>query len=92
MINNKKIGCIIQARVGSNRFPKKILQILENNKTILDYVIFQLKASKTLEKIILATTNLNQDNIFQNIADNQKLEFCQGNENDVLDRYYNCAK
>ena len=76
------IGCIIQARVGSNRFPKKILQILENNKTILDYVIFQLKASKTLEKIILATTNLNQDNIFQNIADNEKLEFFQGNENE----------
>ena len=92
MVNNKKIGCIIQARLGSNRFPKKILQTLENNNTILDYVIFQLKASKSLEKIILATTNLNQDNIFQNIADNQKLELFRGNENDVLDRYYNCAK
>ena len=92
MINYEKIGCIVQARLGSKRFPKKILQTLESNNTILDYVIFQLKASKYLKKIILATTDQNQDNLLQDIANDQKLELFRGNENDVLDRYYNCAK
>ena len=36
------IGCIIQARTGSNRLPKKILKKLDD-KTILDYVIQQTK-------------------------------------------------
>ena len=36
------IGCIIQARIGSERLPKKILKKLDE-KTVLDYVIEQTK-------------------------------------------------
>ena len=39
MLDKKLIGCIIQARLGSNRFPKKILQLLDENNTVLDYVL-----------------------------------------------------
>ena len=54
MLDKKLIGCIIQARLGSNRFPKKILQLLDENNTVLDYVLSQIKHSKFL-KIKLLT-------------------------------------
>lgn len=61
-------------------------------KPLLEHVIERLKASKNLEKIIVATT--------QNPADKPIIEFCErsnidcfiGSENDVLDRYYQTAK
>ena len=57
------IGCIIQARLGSTRLPKKIIQLLDKKFTVLDYVINQTINSKLLEKIIIATTNLEEDKI-----------------------------
>ena len=85
------IGCIIQARTGSNRLPKKILKKLDD-KTILDYVIQQTEKSKKIEKMILATTNLDEDNIIEDFCTEKNIECFRGSENDVLDRYYQCAK
>lgn len=92
MTNKRKIGCIIQARLGSNRFPKKILQLLDDKNTVLDYILSQLKHSNFLEEIILATTTQNHDNKIEEIANRKKLKSFRGSENDVLSRYYNCAK
>lgn len=86
------IGCIIQARMGSSRFPGKVMQKIDSNYTVIDYVIKQLKSAKKIEKILVATTNLTEDNV---ICDNllfQKIEFYRGSSEDVLDRYYQCAK
>ena len=86
------IGCIIQARMGSSRLPGKVMQKVDNNCTVIDYVIKQLKSSKKIEKILVATTNLTEDDV---ICDNllfQKIEFYRGSSEDVLDRYYQCAK
>ena len=57
------IGCIIQARVGSNRLPKKILKNLDKKYNVLDYVINQLKFSKKIDKIIIATTLSKDDDV-----------------------------
>ena len=86
------IGCIIQARMGSSRLLGKVMQKIDNNYTVIDYVIKQLKSSKKIEKILVATTNLTEDNV---ICDNllfQKIKFFRGSSEDVLDRYYQCAK
>ena len=40
------IGCIIQARTGSSRLSKKFLLEIEDKKTVLDFVILQLKNCK----------------------------------------------
>jgi len=92
MLDKKLIGCIIQARLGSNRFPKKILQLLDENNTVLDYVLSQIKHSKFLDEIILATTIETQDDKIEEIAVNKKIKSFRGSENDVLSRYYSCAK
>lgn len=57
------IGCIIQARMGSSRLPGKVIQKIDSTSMILDYVINQIKYSKRIEKIIVATTNLTEDDV-----------------------------
>jgi len=85
------IGCIIQARTGSERLPKKILKKLDE-KTVLDYVIEQTKHSKKIEKTIVATTNLAEDNIIEEFCEKRKIICFRGSINDLLDRHYQCAK
>jgi spore coat polysaccharide biosynthesis protein SpsF len=86
------IGCIIQARTNSKRLPKKILKNLDEKYNILEYVINQLKSSKKIDKIIIATTLSKQDEIIVNFAKKYNYEYFRGSENDVLDRFYQCAK
>ncbi len=86
------IGCIIQARTGSTRLPGKVMQKIDNTNMILDYVINQVRFSKRIEKIIVATTNLTEDNVICEHLASQKIEFFRGSSEDVLDRYYQCAK
>ena len=86
------IGCIIQARMGSSRLPGKVMQKIDNNYTVIDYVIKQLKSAKKIEKILVATTNLTEDDVICEHLSSQKIEFYRGSSEDVLDRYYQCAR
>ena len=86
------IGCIIQARMGSSRLPKKVMKKIDNDYTVLDYVIQQIKSSESIEKIIVATTILEQDNVIYDYLCSQKYEVFRGSSEDVLDRFYQCAK
>ena len=86
------IGCIVQARMGSSRLPKKVMEKIEKDFTILDYVIKQLKSSKNIEKIIVATTILKEDSIIFDYLFSHKCEVFRGSSEDVLDRFYQCAK
>ena len=86
------IGCIIQARMGSSRLPEKVLAKIDNKNPLLHFVLEQLKFSKFLDKIVVATTNLNEDNAIVKFLENQNIEFFRGSSDDVLDRYYQCAK
>jgi spore coat polysaccharide biosynthesis protein SpsF (cytidylyltransferase family) len=86
------ICCIIQARTGSTRLPKKVIQKIDNNLTVLDYVINQVKCSKKIEKIVVATTDLIEDDVICQHLDLHKIEYFRGSSEDVLDRFYQCAK
>ena len=65
---------------------------LDKKHTVLDYLINQLKHSKLLGKIIIATTNLEEDDVIVNFAKKNEIEYFRGESDDVLDRYYQCAK
>ena len=65
---------------------------LDKKYTVLDYLINQLKYSKLLGKIIIATTNLEGDDVIVNFAKKNEIEYFRGDPDDVLDRYYQCAK
>ena len=56
------ITAIVQARLGSTRFPNKILEKIQG-KTIIQILLERLSMSKKVDKIIVATTNLDQDDL-----------------------------
>jgi spore coat polysaccharide biosynthesis protein SpsF (cytidylyltransferase family) len=81
---------IIQARVGSKRFPNKILKKI-NNKTILETVINRLKKTVLKNNIIVATSKLKRDNEIQKLCDKNKIKCFKGSELDLVKRYYECV-
>jgi len=86
------IGCIIQARIGSSRLPRKVMEKLDQKNTVLYYVIKQLKHSKLLDNIVVATTCLEDNSIIEDFSYKMGIKCFRGDEEDVLDRYYQCAK
>lgn len=86
------IGCIIQARTGSSRLPGKAMKLLDKKNTILHYVVSQLQHSELLDDIVIATTDLEEDDVIAKFAQENEFKYFRGSEKDVLDRHYQCAK
>lgn len=78
--------------MGSSRLPGKVMMNLDGNNSVLYYVIKQVENSKLIEKIIIATTELKEDDIIVNLAKTMGVSYFRGDTNDVLDRYYQCAR
>ena len=87
-----KVGCIIQARMGSTRLPGKVMLNVEDQKPVLYFVIKQLQECKLIDKIIVATTTNEEDNQIANYSKNMGIDFFRGSSENVLDRHYQCAK
>lgn len=85
-----KIDAIVQARMGSTRLPGKVLKKL-NGITLLESLIQQLRHSKLLDRIIIATTTNPEDNEIFQFLEQSSIDVFQGSNLDVLDRYYRCA-
>lgn len=85
------ISIIIQARLGSSRLPGKILKKI-GDKSALEYLIDRLKKSRLAEQIIVATTNKKIDQKIVDVVKKLKINSFIGDELDVLNRYYECAK
>jgi len=85
------IGCIIQARVGSTRLPGKVNELIQG-KTILEHLIERLKKAKLVEKIVIAVPETEEDKQLEEVAKKYGVDFFQGSEEDVLERYVECAK
>ena len=86
------VGIIVQARTGSSRLPAKVMMKADDKLLMIDYVINQLKYSKLHDDIVIATTNLQQDDVIFNHANNQNISCFRGDEKNVLERHYECAK
>ena len=83
---------VIQTRMGSTRFPGKVMAKLNEKHKVLDYVINQLRFCKSIKNLIIATSYLEQDDVIVKYAKENDLEYFRGEPLDVLDRYYKCAK
>lgn len=81
---------MIQARVGSTRFPKKVLAKIEN-KPMIWHVIERVKRVKGIEQIILVTTRNKEDDVLLSIAKKCGIIGFKGDVNNVLSRFYQCA-
>ncbi|HHY74150.1 MAG TPA: NTP transferase domain-containing protein [Bacillus bacterium] len=81
---------IIQARMGSTRLPGKILKPL-GDSVVLDYVVSRCKQVKNVDKVIVATSTLPQDDAVEQWCLKNNVDCFRGSEEDVLARYYECA-
>ena len=86
-----KIIAITQARTGSTRFPNKIMNKI-GDETLLSIHINRIKKSKKINSIIIATTNKKNDNVIKQQADKLNVNCFRGDEDDVLDRFFQAAK
>ena len=86
------IGCIIQARTGSTRLPGKIMMPIDQNDTVLSFGIKQVKSCKKIDELVIATTDLPEDDIIVDYMNKLNIKYFRGSSKDVLDRYYQCAK
>lgn len=82
---------IMQARVGSSRLHAKVLKEL-CGKTVLEHDIERIRQAKTVDDIIIATTDKKEDSAIIDIANKCNTKSFKGSECDVLDRYYQAAK
>ena len=89
--NNLKATAIIQARIGSTRLPKKIFLPL-SGKPILWHVYQRVKKSKLIDNVIIATTDLPEDDLVEMFCIENKINYFRGSSDDVLSRYYFTAK
>jgi spore coat polysaccharide biosynthesis protein SpsF len=84
-----KIGIISQARMTSTRLPGKVLKKIDNI-SLLKYHVERLKWSKM--PIYIATTTNETDDPIIKFCEEEALNYYRGEENNVLSRYYGCAK
>jgi spore coat polysaccharide biosynthesis protein SpsF len=82
---------IIQARMGSSRLPGKILKPL-GNTVVLDYVVSRCEAIDGVDEVIVATSTLPVDDKVETWCKSHGVSCFRGSEEDVLARYYECAK
>lgn len=90
---DKNICVIIQARMGSTRLPGKVMK-KKFGKTILIHDLERIKRMETIDKIVVATTTLKEDDIIVNTVKgyDENIGIYRGSSEDVLDRYYKAAK
>ena len=81
---------MIQARMGSTRFPGKVLQPLAG-KTMIQFLLERLAQCRTLDQIMVVTTHRDVDDVLAAHVRELGHEVFRGSENDVLDRFYQAA-
>jgi len=85
-----RIVTIIQARMGSNRLPGKVLMNLAG-KTMLAWVVSRCRRARTIDQVTVATTTKQTDDIIVELCSRNSWSYSRGSEDDLLDRYYQAA-
>lgn len=82
---------IIQARMGSTRFPGKMLARL-GEYPVLEWVLRRTKQAHELDGVVLATSSLACDQALVDLAKKCDVEFFCGDEDDVLGRFVGASE
>jgi spore coat polysaccharide biosynthesis protein SpsF len=85
------VGAIVQARMGSTRLPGKALLDIEG-MSMVARVVDRVRRARTIERVIVATSTKPQDDPLAAHARERSIDLFRGDEDDVLDRYYEAAR
>ncbi|HIG0359202.1 TPA: cytidylyltransferase domain-containing protein [Clostridium sporogenes] len=81
-----KVICVVQARMGSERLPGKVIKPIMDKPMIL-YTLNRLNKSKYIDEIILATSIGNKEQPLVDVVEKDGFKIFRGEENNVLKRY-----
>ncbi|EKQ51127.1 MULTISPECIES: glycosyltransferase family protein [unclassified Clostridium] len=82
-----KVLCIVQARMGSERLPGKVMKEI-NGQPMIGYTLNSLKKSRYIDEIILATSAQEINNPLVDYVERNNFNvFRSDNEDNVLERY-----
>lgn len=92
-MGKKKLNilAIIQARVSSSRLPGKVLKLILG-KPMLEYQIERINHSKNIDKLIVATSDGNEDDGIEELCNRIGIFCFRGSLDNVLDRFYSAAE
>lgn len=90
--NSKRpVVAIIQARMGSERLPGKVLLDIRG-QTMLERVVRRVQRAQRIEKVVVATTTSPADDPVAAVAASLGASVTRGSEEDVLDRFHQAAE
>ncbi len=84
------IGCLIVARLSSKRLPNKNV-LLFNGVPMIVNLYNRIKKSKTIDKIIICTSNEPSDDPLESIAIKNNILIYRGSLDNIMERIVSCA-
>ena len=84
--------CLVQARLGSRRFPEKIIKEVKNELTVLDILFKRLSKSELIDEIIFCIPNSISDDKLAAFLDKRNINYKRGHPENLIDRYINSLK
>lgn len=90
LLAGMRVVAIVQARMGSTRLPGKVMLPLAGDH-VLAHVIRRVNEATTVDKIVVATSTEQQDDIIQQYVSRANATGFRGSESDVLGRMYDAA-
>lgn len=81
-----RVVAVVQARMGSQRFPGKMLSQLGEH-TLLDWVLQRVLRSTQVDQVVLATSTNSEDDKLVSAALRLEVNSIRGSEADVLSRF-----
>ncbi|HSY08588.1 MAG TPA: aminotransferase class III-fold pyridoxal phosphate-dependent enzyme [Steroidobacteraceae bacterium] len=86
-----KAAAIVQARMGSARFPGKVMKPIRGTP-LIELLLERLRDAKEIGQIILATSQAPENSVLADYVRTLGYTVYRGSEQDVLDRYYEAAQ
>jgi spore coat polysaccharide biosynthesis protein SpsF len=77
---------VIQARLGSQRFPEKMLALL-GDRSLLEWVVTRVRRSEMLDRVVVATTQESRDDRLADECARLGVDVMRGPTDDVLARF-----
>ncbi len=86
-----KTVAIVQARMGSTRFPDKVMKPIRGTP-LIELLLQRLSVAREIDQIMLATSLDPRNEPLAAHVQSLGFDVYRGSEHDVLDRYYEAAK
>lgn len=86
----RRVVAVVQARLGSVRYPRKVLEDLDG-RPALELLLLRTARASLVDEVVLAIPNLERDDPLVALAVRLGLRCVRGSESDVLGRFHLAA-